>query len=88
MEPAQKLHPAAGVFKPGQGFALVGLLRGDLGRTEERSVHKVHVHGHPAGVHGHVIPPLLLDLLRHRPVGKAAVIGPFGDDVHAVVPFK
>ena len=50
-----------------------------------RGIHQIHVHGHAPGIHLHILPPLLHDLLRHRPWGELPVVGPLGDDVHAVV---
>ena len=38
-----------------------------------------------SGVHLYVLPPLLHDLLRHRPGGQLPVVRPLGDHVHAVV---
>ena len=85
VEPAEELGAAAGVCQPCQGFALCGLLLGDQSRAGKGALHQFHVHGHAPGVHLHILPPLLHDLLRHRPGGQLAVVGPLSDHIHAVV---
>ena len=85
MEPAQQLGSAAGVGQTGQGFALGGLLFCDQCRAGKGTLYQLHIHRHAPGVHLHVLPPLLHDLLRHRPWGQLPVIRPLGDHVHAVV---
>ena len=85
MEPAQQLGSAAGVGQTGQGFTLGGLLLRDQRGAGEGPLYQGHIYGHAPGVHLHVLPPLLHDLLRHRPWGQLPVVGPLCDHVHAVI---
>ena len=85
VEPAEELGTAAGVGQTGQCLALGGLLLRDQRGAGEGPFYQSHIYGHAPSVHLYVLPPLLHDLLRHRPWSQLPVVGPLSNHVHAVV---